>query len=90
MYILKSISAYYKGSTHIIIIIITTMAPLLPKMKEFNKSFSSYLPVRTVPKCEHIYCLPIKFSMKLTIKVKKARKPEQHSDKPTYLFDSIK
>jgi len=52
--------------------------------------FPSDLPVRTVPKCEHIYYLPIKFSMKLTIKVKKARKPKEHSDKPTYLFESIK
>ena len=65
--------------------------PYYPKLKNLIKAyFPSYLPVRTVPRCEHIYCLPIKFSMKLTIKVKKARKSEQHSDKPTYLFEKYK
>jgi hypothetical protein len=65
--------------------------PYYPKLKNLIKAyFPSYLPVRTVSKCEYIYCLPIKFSMELTIKVKKDRKSEQHSDKPTYLFESIK
>jgi len=45
MYMLKSTSAYYTASTHtiIIIIIIIIMAPLLPKMKEFNKSLLPFL-----------------------------------------------
>jgi hypothetical protein len=52
--------------------------------------FPSYLSVRTVPKCEHLSGLPYVFSVKLTTKVKKARKLQPLSDNPTQLFESIK
>jgi hypothetical protein len=39
---------------------------------------------------QKLICLPFKFSVKLAIKVKKARKLQQHSDKPTQMLETIK